>query len=68
VLDDLVAVVNAATALSLNVGGATAIDAPTLARTACLIRSRNRYHARAAVCLWDALRAAASDVQARLGA
>jgi LysR family cyn operon transcriptional activator len=64
----LTAVVNAATALSLQVRGATAIDAPTLVRTACLIRSRSRYHTRAAVYLWDALNTAATDLQTRIEA
>ena len=64
----LTAVVNAATALSLQVPGATRIDAPTLIRTACLMRSLNRYHTRAATFLWDALHVAATDLQTRLQA
>jgi len=64
----MTAVVNAATALSLDVRGAVAIDDPTLARTACLIRSLNRYHTRAGVCLWDAMHAAADGLAARIKA
>ncbi|WP_225613170.1 LysR substrate-binding domain-containing protein [Variovorax sp. VRV01] len=64
----MTAVVNAATALSLDVRGAVAIDDPTLARTACLIRSLNRYHTHAAVCLWNAMHAAADGLAARIKA
>lgn len=62
----LTAVVNAATALSLKVRGATRIDAPTLGRTACLIRARHRYHTRAAMHLWDELLVTATDLQAKM--
>lgn len=62
----LTAVVNAATALSLKVRGATRIDAPSLGRTACLIRARHRYHTRAAMHLWDELLDAAADLQAKM--
>ncbi|WP_269758604.1 LysR substrate-binding domain-containing protein [Variovorax sp. E3] len=64
----MTAVVNAATALSLNVRGAITIDAPALARRACLIRSLNRYHTRAAIFVWEAMRTAATDLQARIEA
>lgn len=62
----LTAVVNAATSLSLKVRGGTRIDAPTLGRTACLIRARNRYHTRAALHLWDELLEKAAGLQAQM--
>lgn len=62
----ITAVVNAVTALSLNVRSPIAIDDPTLMRRACLIRSLNRYHTQAAVFLWDAMHRAAADIQTRI--
>ncbi|MFC3682934.1 LysR family transcriptional regulator [Hydrogenophaga luteola] len=62
----LTAVVNAATALSLQVSGATRIDEPTLVRTSCLVRARNRYHTRAALRLWDSLADMASEMQTKM--
>ncbi|AGU53832.1 putative transcriptional regulator, LysR family [Variovorax paradoxus B4] len=62
------AVVNAATAWSLIVRGAVAIDAPALERKACLIRSLNRYHTRAALRLREAMHAAAAALQSQVEA
>lgn len=62
----MTAVVNAATALSLNVRGPITIDAPTMMRTACLIRSLNRYHTRASVFLWEAMHVAATELRGRI--
>ncbi len=60
------AIVNAASALSFQVRGATPIDAPTLERTACLMRSRLRFQTTAATFLWDALREKSESLEGAL--
>lgn len=62
----LTAVVNAATVLSLRVRGVATLDAPGLARSACMLRARQRFRSAAALHLWDALEAAAVQLDARM--
>lgn len=54
----MVALLNGAAALSLEVEGAIPILDKTLRRQACLVRSRTRHHTLAARQVWDALVAA----------
>ena len=51
----MVALLNGAAALSLNVSEAIPLAEKNLNRQACLVRSRNRHHSFAAQYLWDAL-------------
>lgn len=53
----VVAILNAAAALSLQVEHAVPLHEPALHRSACLVRSRQRHHTHAARHLWDALAA-----------
>lgn len=52
----MVAILNAAAALSLNVKNAMPLKTPGLQRQACLVRSRTRFQTSAAKHLWEALR------------
>lgn len=53
----MVALLNGAAALSLNVTEAVPLAETALGRTACLVRSRNRHHSFAARHVWQALTA-----------
>ena len=64
----MVAILNAAAALSLQVGNAVPLAVPGLQRQACLVRSRTRYHTHAAGVLWDALAAGVPQLPARWAA
>jgi len=52
----MVALLNGAAALTLDVTDATPVAARGLSRRACLLRSRDRHHSVAARHVWDALR------------
>ncbi|RQO43044.1 LysR family transcriptional regulator [Variovorax sp. KBW07] len=52
----MVAILNAAAALSLDVKNAMPLKTPGLQRQACLVRSRTRFQTSAAKHLWEALR------------
>lgn len=56
--NSMVALLNGAAALSLDVNDATPLADKKLRRQACLVRSRSRHHSLAARHLWDALSAA----------
>ncbi len=54
----MVALLNGAAAMSLDVGEAVALAEKDLSRQACLVRSRSRHHSVAARHVWDVLAAA----------
>lgn len=62
--NSMVALLNAAAALSLDVNEATPLADKGLGRQACLVRSRNRHHSFAAQHVWDALSAAIPQLPA----
>lgn len=61
----MVAILNAAAALSLKVEQAVPLAVEGLQRRACLLRSRHRYHTHAAQQLWSALAAGVPTLPAR---
>lgn len=61
----MVAILNAAAALSLKVEQAVPLAVEGLQRRACLLRSRHRYHTHAAQQLWSALAAGVPPLPAR---
>lgn len=63
----MVALLNGAAALSLDVREAVPLDDTTLSRHACLMRSRSRSHSFAARHVWDALSAGVAGLPAAWG-